>query len=124
DSAWSARSVLEKVARVGANGGSGESSTPIVTDTIDTPWESPWQANAPTASTTYTYSATDPTTKVKYAATFTVSAHLSGASGSTSIQKLADGSTRTKPTRRTIGSPYGLPTHAGPRSPDAGTWCT
>lgn len=126
DSLQLAGSVYRTITRLGANGGAGVSTTPVLSDTISTPWSSA----ATATSATYPYTATDhkPTNPTTYTGSFTISSWLTGAGVSARSQKLADSTTRTVTTTSTysptFGAKYGIATTVETVASDAPDTCT
>lgn len=119
DARWWAGQVRETIVRTGANGGTGPSSTPILTDTITTPWASP-----ATATSHYTYAATDPTNHKAYAGAFTTAAYLTGTASAHHASPLSTGGYRTVDDSTVYDPTSGLPTQVQSATSDAGTTCT
>lgn len=118
DSLQWAGQVREQLVRNGANGGTGTSSTPVLSDTINTPWSS-----AATAASSYSYSATQTGTGTSYSGSFTSSAYLTGV-GTSAVSTTASTGTRTVTTSTSYDSTYGLPQSVEVDTPDAGDTCT
>ena len=119
DSAWWAGQVRETVTRVGADGGSGASTTPKVSDTIDTMW-----ASGVKATWNYSYDTTDPTSGTHYQGALSATARLVGTATDRATSQLSTGGTQSITTSTTFDDTYGLTTQVQVTTSDAGTTCT
>jgi RHS repeat-associated protein len=119
DSRWFAGRVFETVVRDGASAGGGVSSTPVVSDTVAVPW-----ASAPTASSSYSYSYTDPADGTVYSGTLTQSARHTDTATTKTISPLSSGGNRTVTTTVLTRDGYGQPLTVESDTADAGDSCT
>lgn len=118
DSLWWAGRTLETTVHVGSSGGTGASTTPVLSDTISLPWVS-----TPTGTGSFSYSYTDPVDSSVYTGSLAWSAYLTGDASTITSGTLADGSTRTT-TSATTYDGYGRVTGVSSVTPDAGSTCT
>lgn len=114
--------VREEIVRDGASGGSAESTTPIVSDTID----NYWSPSAASAKQTYSYTAQDPdqSSNKTYTGSFAIASWLSGLKRASTTEPTSDGGSRSTATTTTYDSTYGLPTQVQVDHSDASSSCT
>lgn len=117
DSLQYAGRVFEKIVRVGANGGTGQSSTSKLSDTVTVPWSSE------TATSSRSYDYKDPANGTDYSGTLTQNAWQTGDKTITTSATRADGSTVTQTTNNTYDN-YGRLVQVEDATSDAGTTCT
>lgn len=118
DSLWWAGQVLEQVTRVGSSGGTGTSTTPVLSDAITVPW-----ASAATASNSRTYTYTDPVDSSTYHATLTTSAYETGDGTVTTSSPTSIGGSRTDTVTTSFDS-YDRVIQVQDAASDADTTCT
>lgn len=118
DSPWWAGRVLEQITRIGSSGGTGASTTPVLSDTVTVPW-----ASAATATSSHSYSYKDPTSGTVYSGTLTASAHLTGDSTATTTAAVSTGGNRTETVTSSYDS-YGRISQREDATSDAGITCT
>src|SRR6185437_13388096 len=119
DSLWFAGRTLETTVRIGSSGGTGQSTTPVLTDTVSLPWAAP-----ATGSGTLTYSYTDPAApSTPYHGVLSWLSYITGEASNIVTSTLAGGATRTVTTTSSHDG-YGRLTQLESATSDAGTTCT
>jgi RHS repeat-associated protein len=114
--AWQGQA-FETITRLGSSGGTSQSTTPVLSDTVRTLWASP-----PTESTSRTYSYTDPSNGTVYRGTLNLGSFQTGESVATTTKPLSTGGSSTVTTSTTYDG-YGRPSQVEVDTSNAGSTC-
>lgn len=118
DSAWFAGRLFESTVRVGSSGGTAQSTTAVMTDTVTVPWA----ASSATQNTTLSFPNPASGGTGTYSATVDTGSYRVGDSTSYASSAVSTGGTRTL-TTTTQHDSYGRVTSTQTQTPDVGTTC-